>query len=420
MMDKIKIALIGAGQRGADTYAPYVLEHPEDIEFVAVAEPDKDRRDRFCSKFHLKEEQSFDCWEDFFEQEKIADAVLICTQDRDHIGPALKALEKGYHILLEKPLSYSKEECEILEEAAAKSDSIILVCHVLRYTPYFRKVKQLLDQNVIGTIQNIHWIENVGFWHQAHSFVRGNWRKSKETSPMILAKCCHDMDMILWLMNDNCKRVSSFGSLGYFKLENAPEGSTERCLDGCAVKDTCPYYAPRIYLEGDGHWQVEVIKKVVSADTSTEAVTKALQTGNYGRCVFRCDNDVVDHQVVNMEFEHGAIAALTMSAFSQTCSREIKIMGTHGELSGCLEENEIIYKNFTTGEKKIIPIQAEAKGHGGGDAGIMKSFIEMIRTGTMAEGATSISISVQGHKIAFAAEESRLTGKIVEISNCVH
>ncbi|MGN1140774.1 MAG: Gfo/Idh/MocA family protein [Oliverpabstia sp.] len=414
-MKKVKAALIGAGQRGADAYAPYALSHPEEIEFVAVAEPDPKRREAFRDLFRIPNERCYESWDEFFDSDHEAEAVLICTQDRDHFVPAMKAIEKGYHILLEKPVSFLESECEEIKKAAETYDKVFIICHVLRYTPFFKKLKELLDEKIIGELQNIQWIENVGYWHQAHSYVRGNWRNSEESSPMILAKCCHDMDMILWLADADCTRVSSFGSLGHFKKENAPQGAPERCLDGCPAKDTCPYYAPRIYIDWGDDWQAEVIRKVVSKDTSEEAVMAALKTGPYGRCVYHCDNDVVDHQVVNLEFENGVTASMTMTAFSYECSRVVKFMGSRGEINGKLEDNELEVTDFLTGKREVIPIEASASGHGGGDEGIMKAFVEMIRSGEEIKGATSAVSSLQGHRMAFAAEEARVKGTVVRL-----
>lgn len=414
-MRQIKAALIGAGQRGAESYAPYAMKHPEEILFVAVAEPDDKRRAAFQKRHGIPDERAYRSYAEFFENDKGAEAVLICTQDRDHIQPALKAIEKGYHILLEKPLTFSEEECLELGQAAKGYSKVFLVCHVLRYTPFFKKLKELLDQKKIGELINIQWIENVGYWHQAHSFVRGNWRNSSESSPMILAKCCHDMDLLLWLVGADCTSVSSFGSLKYFKPENAPKEAPLHCLDGCPAKEDCPYYAPRIYIDWRDDWQADVIKKVVSADTSDAAILKALETGPYGRCVYHCDNDVVDHQVVSLEFENGVTASFTMSAFSYDCSREIKFMGSRGEIRGKLEEDCLLVTDFLTGETERISVDTVKEGHGGGDEGIMRAFLKMIRDEKMTEGVSDVFSAIQGHQMAFAAEASRLSKKVISL-----
>lgn len=412
-MKKIKLALIGAGQRGAQAYAPYVQLHSDKMEFVAVAEPDQERREEFQKTFHLPKENCYESWDEFFKAEKSADAVLICTQDREHFKPACKAIEQGYHILLEKPISFLEEECEKLGVLAEKYDKVIVVCHVLRYTPFFKKVHELLEQKVIGELQNIQWMENVGYWHQAHSYVRGNWRNSETSSPMILAKCCHDLDLILWLVQSECTKISSFGSLGHFDRKFAPEGAAERCLDGCKAKGQCPYYAPHIYIDWKNDWQADVIKKVVSKDTSDEKILEALKSGPYGRCVYYCDNNVVDHQVVNMEFANGITVSFTMTAFSNECARDIKLMGSKGELFGRLEDNEIYIKNFITGKTEKISTELVTEGHGGGDFGVMEHFAELICKNAVECSKKDFGEALQSHKAAFAAEKSRIEGNVV-------
>jgi hypothetical protein len=233
------------------------------------------------------------------EQPKLADAALICTMDRLHYQPAMKGLEKGYHILLEKPMSPVPKECIELAESAKKYERILSVCHVLRYTPFFSTLKKLLEDGRIGKLLTIQHNENVAVWHYTYAFVRGRWNNSIESSPMILQKSCHDMDILYWLAGEECSRLSSFGSLLHFKRENAPAGAPERCLDGCPAENNCPHNAYRHYLSKNAYW----IKDMISFDGSFEAREKALREGPYGRCVYKCDNNVVDHQVVNLEFK---------------------------------------------------------------------------------------------------------------------
>jgi predicted dehydrogenase len=267
---------------------------------------------------------------------------------------------------------------------------------------------------------SVQHIENVAYWHQAHSFVRGNWRKSEESSPMILAKSCHDMDILLWLVGADCINLSSFGSLGHFKKENAPTGAPERCLEGCPAKDNCLYYAPRIYIDWKNNWQAEVIRKVVSINISEEALLKALYEGPYGRCVYHCDNDVVDHQVVNMEFKNGVTAAFTMSAFTYEGGRSMKLMGTKGQIRCDMEKNEIEVRDFYSGLKEVIHVNAGSEGHGGGDFGIMRDFVELVRSGGNKKGLTSASESVQSHIMSLAAELSRVEKRVINIEEYIN
>lgn len=415
-MKKISAVLIGAGMRGMFAYAPYALNFPNELEFVAVAEPDLERRELFSRTYNISKEMCFSTWEDLLSKGKIADVAIIATQDNMHFEPAMEALKVGYHLLLEKPMSNNPAECVAMEMQAAKYSRLFYICHVLRYTPFFRALKQLLNENKIGELVSIQHNENVGYYHQVHSYVRGNWRNSKEASPMILAKSCHDLDILLWLANSDCKKLSSFGSLKHFKAENTPSGAPDRCTDGCPVRNDCPYNAMKLYSFNDGKWQTGVLRKAVCMENTQESLIKALQTGPYGRCVYKCDNDVVDHQVVNIEFENGVTASFTMCAFTHEISRTIKLMGTMGEIRGHMEKNEIELINFITGDRQVIKLNASELGHGGGDEGIMREFVRNVNDSEKI-GLTSINVSVQSHLMAFAAEESRLHNKVIDIKN---
>ncbi|MCY9695731.1 Gfo/Idh/MocA family protein [Paenibacillus alginolyticus] len=411
-MGKITIALIGAGQRGVN-YMGYALEHPDELQVVAVAEPNQQRSQKFKLQHGLSDEMCFESWEDLLTGPQLADAVLICTQDNMHYEPTMKALEAGYHVLLEKPMSPDPQECIRMGERSEQYGRVFSICHVLRYTDFFGTIKRLLNEGTIGQLMSIVHNEKVAYWHQAHSFVRGNWRKTAESSPMILAKSCHDMDIILWLAGADCTNVSSFGSLSHFKKENAPEGAPQRCLDGCPVSDQCLYYAPKVYLTDDIEWPTSAI----SDDPSLEARTKALQEGPYGRCVYHCDNDVVDHQVVNLEFANEVTAAFTMSAFTNDCSRTLKLMGTKGEIRAAMEKNEIEVIDFETGTTKQISLENPGGhiGHGGGDFGLIRDFVKLVQQGGQGNGLTSAAQSVQSHLMAFAAERSRVDRRVVNM-----
>lgn len=409
-MKPITAVVLGAGSRGS-IYAGYAKEHPEELQIAAIAEPRRDRLDRLAEEVGVPTEYRFESWEALLSQPKLADCAFVCTLDHDHLAPALKAMELGYHLLLEKPMSNREAECRQIVEAARRTGRTLAVCHVLRYTPFYMSLKALIDRGEVGKVTTINQIENVGYWHQAHSFVRGNWRNSKETSPMILQKSCHDMDIIAWLMGKNCLRVQSFGSLRHFTPENAPKGAAKRCLDGCPHVDTCPYSAPKLYLDMERTgWPVDVI----TTDMSLEGRRKALEEGPYGRCVYYCDNDVVDRQVVNMEFENGGVATFTMTGLSADFSRQLKIFGTEGQIQADMGTKEIVLHRFGE-EPKTIPVEMglEASGHGGGDYGIMADFLRVLREG--GESRTSAEASLQSHLICFAAERSRLEHTVVEL-----
>ena len=409
-MKPITAIVLGAGSRGT-TYASYAKAHPEELRIVAVAEPRADRRNMLADDLNIPDHNRFATWQELLDRPRMADCAFVCTLDDDHTAPAVKAMELGYHLLLEKPMSNTEEECRTIVETARRTGRKLAVCHVLRYTPFFLTLKSLIDKGKIGEVTTINQIENVGYWHQAHSFVRGNWRTVRETSPMLLQKSCHDMDIILWLMGKNCERVQSFGSLRHFTPDNAPKGAPERCLDGCPHAESCPYYAPRLYMDmSRTGWPVDVI----TTDLSVEGRRKALEEGPYGRCVYRCDNDVVDRQVVNLEFEGGAVATFTMTGLSADFSRQLKIFGTKGQIEADMGTGEIVLQRFGEG-KKTVPLDTgtETSGHGGGDFGIIRDFLRILREG--GESRTGAEVSLQSHLICFAAERSRLNHIVVEL-----
>lgn len=418
-MRAITAVLIGAGARGK-IYARYGAEHPEELKIVAVAEPDKEKRNQLGDVCEILEERRYDDWKKVLLEEKMADAVFICTMDEMHFEPACIAMDKGYDILLEKPMSNQLEECIKLVKKAEETYRILSVCHVLRYTPFYRKIKEIIEEGKLGEVTAISQIENVGYWHYAHSFVRGNWRKAEESSPMILAKCCHDLDIIRWLAGEECVNISSFGTLKHFRGENRPKGAPERCLDGCPREKDCPYHVSQIYLTENIGWPTDMI----SIDLSMEGRIKALKEGPYGRCVYACDNDVVDTQIVNMEFEKGITASLLMTAFTTDMTREIKVVGTKGQLVGDMDKDEIRMHRFGSTEEEHIEIQRQSDGnqygHGGGDFGILYDFVRLVNQEQNGECVSSGKNSLESHLMCFAAEESRIEKKVIEMKTFLH
>lgn len=408
-MKQVTAILIGAGNRGAEAYASYALQYPNELKFVGVADPREDRREAFRKAHGIDEKYCVESWENIFEFPKFADCVLICTQDHMHMEPLGKAMEQGYDILVEKPISPVKEELIKLKEQTADYDGMVSVCHVLRYSPFFRKLKEIIDAGTIGTLINIQHMESIGFWHMAHSFVRGNWRNTAESSPIILAKTCHDFDILLWLTGKKCLSVSSFGSTKLFKAENAPEGAPKRCTDGCPHRSECPFYAPKFYLEHP-RAVVDGYRKVVTMDPTTEGLMDALRNGPYGRCVYACDNDVADHQIVNLQMEDELTISFTVSAFTNECQRTITLQGSKGEIYGCMETDEIIVTDFVTGNKTIHRLNTPKVGHSGSDAAMMKELVSLISQGRQRENISNATQAIDSHLIAFAAEESRLSG----------
>lgn len=418
-MKKIKLVLIGAGDRGT-TYADLGAASCPEMEMVAVADPDPVRRNYIRDKFNLPEERCFETGEELLKHPKMADAAIIATQDQMHYPLAMEAIKVGYHLLLEKPAATTPEECLAIAEAANAKSLHVVVCHVLRFTPFFRLIKQIIDEGQLGKVLNMIHIECVGNVHQSHSFVRGNWHKTADSAPMILAKSCHDIDIIQWLLDSTCTRVQSFGSLNYFCRENMPEGAPEYCYQGCPAEADCPYSALKIYRQRKFPPFVKTAtKKHAPTD---EDIEQAITKTNYGRCVFQCDNDVVDHQVVNMEYASGATVSFNMSAFN--CGgRKVRIMGTKGELHAEMSNDYVSVFDFATRTHKQIKIadaiidESIKGGHGGGDRGIIRAFCQYLAGTYTGNSVTDITTSIENHLTAFAAEESRLEGTVISMAD---
>lgn len=408
----MKLALIGAGQRGM-IYAEYAY-YKKNVEICAVVEPHDIRRSIAAEKFAIKEELQFTSVEDFLAKKVECDAVILATMDKDHFAQTMAVLDGGYDILLEKPISPDPKECLLIGEKAKKLGRKIIVCHVLRYTKFFSAIKEIIDSGELGKVIAIQHNENVGNFHIAHSFVRGNWRRSDETSPIIMQKSCHDMDILSWLVSSDAKKISSFGSLSHFKAENAPEGSAERCLN-CKVADKCQYDAKKAYLPVRGGWPATV----VTSDQSEEGLLEALKTGPYGRCVYHCDNDVCDNQVVIIEFKNGVNVSFTLSGFTNRMCRTIKVMCELGEIRATDEGEIIEITRFNSNSvQKVVrtvihPEQVDGF-HGGGDSLLMEDFIACLEDSS-AESKTAIERSIESHIMAYAAEQSRVNGVVIDM-----
>ncbi len=410
----ITAIMIGAGNRGIGAYGAFAEKNPDDIKFVGIADPDPVRRGYFAMKHNIPEVNQFDGYESILKKARFADACFICTQDYMHFIPASLAMEKGYHLFLEKPMAITPFECVRLGELSDHFHVKLMIGHVLRYTQFFSTIKAIIDSGKIGKLMTIQHNENVSYWHQAHSYVRGNWGNTQKASPMILAKSCHDLDILTWFAGSVPKQVSSFGSLSYFNEKNAPKASPKYCMDGCIHQDTCVYYAPKVYLNAQD-W----MKLPVSNDMSNQGLLSALKKGPYGRCVFHADNDVVDHQIVAIEFENEMTASFTMTAFTHENTRTIKVMGTTGEIRGHMDKNVLEIYQFGNETPEIMNLSVLDYGHSGGDYGIMKAFCALVEKGDHADIASD-KAAIQSHLLAFAAEESRLTNKTINFTQFVH
>ena len=419
-MKKLKVILIGAGNRGG-VYTDGMSDLPEQFQVVAVAEPRDSRRERIQQKHNLPDNMCFTDYKPLLALGKIADIALIATMDRDHFEPAMMAIDLGYDLMLEKPITPTPEECIALTENAKKHGVRVVICTVLRYTPLFIKLKEIIDSGRIGKVMSINHEECVEFVHQSHSFVRGNWGNSERSSVMLLQKSCHDMDILQWLLGKKCKKVQSFGSLSYFTAENAPEGAPERCIEGCPVGDTCIYNSVKLYLESDSNWFRSAATKLVKS--TDEDVKKSLMESNYGKCVFHCDNDVVDHQTVNMLFEDDVTVTFTMNAFN-TGGRYINIYGTKGEIRAALKgDTPIRVYDIVSKETEEIPSSGTdgvLGGHGGGDAGIVRTLYSYMVGEYNGVSVPTIEESCYNHLITFAAEHARNTGTVVDVEEYIN
>lgn len=410
-MKKVTLALVGAGDRGMNCYAPYTKENPWKAEFVAVAERDPVKRQMFAERYGIKPENCFDDFEEMLSRPKLADAVMICTSDRLHFKPAVQAMKQGYHIMMEKPMSTTPEQCMKLWNEAKKYNKMFILCFVLRYTEFFSTIHDIIAEGKIGKVNSINHMENIPLIDQVHAFTRGIFRNEETACPIIISHCCHDLDIISWFAGSRCTKVASFGSLSYFNEKNAPEGAPHRCLDGCPVSSNCKYYAPNYYLTEDVGWPTSTI----GTDMSFEGRLKALEEGPYGRCVFHCDNDVCDNQTVIMEFENGVTANFSLQPFASESGRTMKIVGTKGEIQADMEKNTIQVFDLLTGRIEKMDIKPSRYKYGGGDHGIMEYFIDAVQKEEQG-GRTSMDSSIEAHMIAFGAEKSRKEGIVVDMN----
>ncbi|GAA1602745.1 Gfo/Idh/MocA family oxidoreductase [Saccharothrix algeriensis] len=411
-VDGVRLVVAGAGLRGIG-YARRAAATGARV--VAVAEPDPARRAAFAAEFGVPAEHVYADWADLAGAGRLAEAVVIATQDQTHADAAVAFAGLGYHILLEKPMATTEPDALRITEAVDRAGVMLAVCHVLRYTPYTQALKKLLDEGAIGRLVNVQHLEPIGWWHFAHSFVRGHWNNSETSAPLLLTKSCHDIDWLLYLFGTEPSRVSSFGGLTHFRPEQRPEGAADRCLD-CPLEPRCPYSAPRLYRSCLGDparefWPLSAVTR----DHTPDGIDAALRTGPYGRCVYDADNNVVDHQVVAMEFPDGATCTFTMTAFTPMENRRTRLFGTHGQLDG---DGRLLHlTDFRTGEQRTVDTGltaggTAADGHGGGDEAIMDAFLGAVATGNAKLLNSDAATSLAGHRVVWAAEQARTTGTI--------
>lgn len=413
-MAAVDTIVVGAGGRGL-AYGRFANEYPREMRVVGLAEPDPIRRQRFLSEHKVAQAMIFPDWQSLLASgSQRAPAIINCTMDRMHYESTMQMLDAGYDVLLEKPMAPVLGENLALVRKAEETGRLLQICHVLRYTPFWQALRRVAQSGKLGRVISVSHRENLAYYHMAHSFVRGNWRSEATSGPMILSKCCHDFDVLLWILRQKVAYIQSFGSLIHFRPENAPEGATERCVDGCAVADTCKYEATKRYARDGEGWPLNAVSAVPTAAARRER----LKTDWYGRCVYHCDNDVVDHQTMNMEMEDGATVSLVMNGQSDEECRTMRWDGTKATLYGKFSArgHEIRVHHHLSGQVEDVPVIArDGSGHGGGDYGIVRSFLNALK-GAPDESASTARESLESHLLAFAAEESRLNKIVVDMN----
>ena len=407
--------ILGAGHR-AMAYADYSVAHPDELKIVGVADPDEYRRNFVRERFGFPENQCFASAEELASVPKFADVVINGTMDEIHVETSIPVLEKGYDMLLEKPFAVNEEELDRLVEVVNRNGNKVMICHVLRYNPVYLNIKNSIISGEIGDVINIQTVEDVSYHHLSTSYVRGKWANSKKChTSMLLAKCCHDLDLMMWLMGDDKPvSVSSVGSRFHFRPENAPENSGTRCLVDCPRVDYCDYSAKRLYLDHPDSWEVYVWRELEDIENPTdEQRRELLMKSEYGRCMFKCDNDVVDHQSVLVNFASGATGTHNLTGGAAESLRTIRVIGTKGEIYAELENKFVKIKTINPDpnkyfDERIIDLsKTPDEGHGGADTALTADFIKFIRDDNPSVSCTSIHNSIAGHRIIFLADKSR-------------
>ncbi len=413
MAGPVRALLIGAGNRGLHVFGAHAERHPERLRIVAVAEPRAERRRAFAERHGLGGDACFADWKDALDFP--VDAAIVATGDLMHVEPALAALKRGHHVLLEKPIAPTLEACVRVVRASERARRILQVAHVLRYSRFYRSVDEILRSGRIGRVLSIDMKEHVAHWHMSHSYVRGKFRNRELAAPILLAKSCHDLDLLAWLVGRPALRLSSFANLAHYRAANAPDGAPERCSDGCPVQERCPHDAVRLYLGPDEALARSWPWSDVSADPSRAARRRALETGPYGRCVYHCDNDVPDHQVVQFEFEGGVLATFSLQGHATHETRTLRVSGSLGELRGTLAEGELeLLRHGELGTERI-DVGGSSLGHFGGDDGLLEHFCDVVSRGAVDEVLTSGRASLESHVLGFAAEVSRSEGRVIDL-----
>lgn len=426
MNNKLSCIIVGAGHRAVG----YAQACPDEIEVVGVADPSPLRRRQAAERFGLGAERCFDSAEDLARHPRMADFVVNGTMDAQHVPTSLPLLERGYDLLLEKPFATNESEMWELVAAARAHGCKVAICHVLRHAPFYAEIRRRVQDDAIGDILNIQATEHVSYHHMAVGFVRGKWRRAEDCgSSMLMAKCCHDLDLLAWMKSGVCpSRVSSFGHNSQFRPENAPPRAGSRCLVDCPIEADCLYSARKHYIDHPNRWAFYVWDPLEHlANPTLEDRVASLRTSPYGQCVWKTDMDVVDHQSVVVAFEDGCTATLNMVGGCSKPSRSIHLIGTRGEISGCLEDSAFVVRHIDprpgheyTEEVVDLKVTGDMTGaqggHGGGDERLVRDFATYVRGRNPSLSTTCIEDSVSGHLMGFCAERARTENRVVEVN----
>jgi predicted dehydrogenase len=413
----VDVIVIGAGLRGRHTYGAWARAHPESLRIRAIAEPDPQRRRAMADELALGADSVFEDWKALLAGPRRTAAAIIATGDTQHVEPALAAIERGYHVLLEKPIAPEPGDCIRVVEAAERAGVILQIGHVLRHSAFYATARRVVEEGRLGDLVTLDLKEHVAHWHMAHSYVRGKFRNRAIAAPILLAKSCHDLDLLVWLAAARPRRVASFGSRTHYRPESAPSGAPERCTDGCPAQADCIHDAVRFYADAPDSLAALWPWSDVSPDPSREARLGALASGRYGRCVFRSDNDVLDHQVAIVEMDGGITATFTLQGLATHERRTLRITGTRGELRGVLQEGLIEVTRHGSLDVDRIQIDGSELGHFGGDEGLVAHFVACVERGADGETLTSGRTALESHLLGFAAEEARETGRVVDLAD---
>lgn len=416
----ITAIIVGGGHRSF-IYADYALQHPDEFKIVGIAEPDKNRVNEAVEKYGIPAENCFKDSYELAQHDKLADVIINGTMDQDHVKTSIPLLKKGYDMLLEKPFAVNKEEMTELVKVAKEYKNKVMVCHVLRYSEFYRAVKKTIADGEIGEIISIQLCEDVSYHHYATSYVRGKWSNSDRCgTSMLLAKCCHDIDLMMWLMGDvKPEFVTSTGSLQYFRSENAPADAGTRCMVDCKHMNTCNLSAKRIYLDLPGRWDFYVWPELHHASYE-EKYEYLKNISPFGKCAYKCDNNVVDHQTVMVKFNNGATGSHNLTGGCAYSQRIIRVIGTKGEINGVFEKQKFVVSYIDPHQDndhtdRIVDLSADCSafvGHGGGDHALVSDFIKYVNNDDTSFSCTSLTDSIPGHLAIFCADESMNNGGI--------